>query len=350
MGHEKGGIPMKRTIAPAIFFFIFTAFIVGVKGSPAEAKTINLKFATFFSPKHNMQVDVWEPWAEKINELTKGQVKISMFPGGALGKPGDHYSLAEKGLADIAYILHDYTPGRFPRTTVFELPFMAPNSTKTSVAMWKTFEQSPEFRMEYDKVKLLALFCHPPGHFHTSKKPIRTIEDLSGLKVRTVSPAVTDALKLFGSIPVEMPITETYTAMERGVVDGTVIDWGGFRVFKLDDLTKYSTVTDFYVVTMAAVMNKRKWDKLPDDVKTILTENTGMSLSKWCGEAYDGLDAPSRARVKEKGIEIIELPEAAKNQLRQQTLVQRENWVKTMTAKGIPGQEILDTALKNLAE
>lgn len=341
---------MKRTSAILIFFFLFVNLMFGMYAGTSEAKAINLKFATFFSPKHNMQVDVWEPWAEKIKEQTNGQVTVSMYPGGALGKPGDHYSLVEKGLADIVYILHDYTPGRFPATTVFELPFMAPNSTKTSTAMWKTFEQSPELRKEYSKVKVLALFCHPPGHFHTTKKPIRTIEDLKGLKVRTVSPAVTDALKLFGSIPVEMPITETYTSMERGVVDGTVIDWGGFRVFKLDDLTKYSTVTDFYVVTMAVLMNKRKWDKLPDNIKTILSENTGLSLSKWCGEAYDRLDGPSRLRVKEKGIEIIELPETAKDKLRQQTMVQRENWVKTMTSKGFPGQQMLDMALKNLSE
>jgi TRAP-type C4-dicarboxylate transport system substrate-binding protein len=333
-----------------IFVLIVAALIFGMVNGPAEAKTINLKFATFFSPKHNLQVDVWEPWAEKIKTQTKGQVDISMFPGGALGKPGDHYSLAEKGLADIVYILHDYTPGRFPMTTVFELPFMAPSSTKTSTAMWKTFEAVPEFRKEYDKVKVLALFCHPPGQFHTTKKPIRTIADLKGLKVRTVSPAVTDALKLFGSIPVEMPITETYTAMERGVVDGTVIDWGGFRVFKLDDLTRFSTVTDFYVVTMAVVMNKRKWAKLPDDVKDVLSKNSGLVLSKWCGEAYDGFDIPSKKHVADKGIEIIDLPESAKEKLRQQTMVQRENWVKTMADKGLPGQMVLDTALKYLEE
>lgn len=341
---------MKRSFAMAVYALLFVSLSCGMVTGPVGAKSINLKFATSFSPKHNLQVDVWEPWAEKIKTQTKGQVEVSMFPGGALGKPGDHYSLAEKGLADIVYILHDYTPGRFPMTTVFELPFMGSTSTKTSLAMWKTFEEIPEFRKEYSKVKVLALFCHPPGHFHTTKKPIRTIADLKGLKVRTVSPAVTDALKLFGSIPVEMPITETYTAMERGVVDGTVIDWGGFRVFKLDDLTQYSTVTDFYVVTMAVLMNKRKWDKLPDDVKAVLSENSGPVLSKWCGEAYDGFDAPSKKHVADKGIEIIELPEAAKEKLRQQTMVQRENWVKTMADKGLPGQKLLDTALKYLEE
>jgi TRAP-type transport system periplasmic protein len=341
---------MKRTLPAVIFFLFCTCLMLGMHADRSEAKTIDLKFATFFSPKHNLQVDVWEPWGAKINKLTHGQVKVTMFPGGALGKPGDHYSLAENGIADIVYILNDYNPGRFPMTTVFELPFMATTSVKTSQAMWKTFEEVPEFRKEYSKVKVLALFCHPPGHFHTTKKPIRSIADLKGLKIRTVSPAVTDALKLFGSIPVEMPITETYTALERGVVDGTVIDWTGFHVFKFGDLIKYSTITDFYVVTMAVVMNKHKWDSLPEDVKTILEENTGLSMSTLCGESYDRLNEPGEKKAKEMGIEIIQLPKADKDKLQAQTMVQRADWVKTMNAKGLAGQKMLDAALKNLGK
>lgn len=339
---------MKRTIATFIFFILFSTVIISMANNPAEAKTITLKFATFFSPKMNLQVDVWEPLAEKIKEQSNGRLQIKMYPGGALGKPGDHYSIAEMGMADISYILHDYSPGRFPVTTVFELPFMATTATATSMAMWKTFEESPVLQKEYSKVKVLGLFCHPPGHFNTTKKPIRSIGDLKGLKMRTVSPAVTDALKIFNAIPVDMPITETYTSLERGVVDGTAIDWVGFQVFKFGDLIKYTTETDFYVVTMAVVMNKRKYDKLPDDLKKILDENTGLALSKACGESYDRLKGPFKAKAIEQGVEIIQLPETEKDKLREQTMVQRKKWVETINAKGLPGQKVLNTALKNL--
>ena len=138
-------------------FFIFSPQLV-------TAETIELRVAQPFSPKHTIQTMVLDPWAKKIEEMTGGKVKVTMFPGGALGKASDHYSLAEKGIADIVYALQDYTPGRFPLTSVFELPFMIPSAEKTSVAMWKTYEKFPEFRKEYSKVKVLALFCHPPGH------------------------------------------------------------------------------------------------------------------------------------------------------------------------------------------
>ncbi|MGD9211000.1 MAG: TRAP transporter substrate-binding protein [Desulfobacteraceae bacterium] len=339
----------KATAAGSILFLLISALFL-FPLNHANAETIDLKFATFFSPKHTLHVGVWEPWAKKISEQTNGRVKITMFPGGALGKAGDHYALVENGIADIVYILHDYIPGRFPMTTVFELPFMAPSSTQTSKAMWKTFENSPDFQKEYARVKVLALFCHPPGHFHTTKKPVKKIDDLKGLKIRTVSPAVTDALKIYGAIPVEMPITDTYTSLERGVVDGTVIDWGGLETFKLNDLVKYTTESDFYVVTMAVLMNKRKWESLPEDIQKIMAENTGLSMSLECGKVYDDTDGPAKQRMTDAGVKVVQFPDEDLKKLNEQTIPQRKAWVKEMKSKGLDGEGVLNTALKYLSE
>ncbi len=314
----------------------------------AQAETIELKFATGFSPKHTMQVKVFEPWAKKISELTKGKVKVTFFPGGALGKAPDTYNIVEKGIADVGYYLHDYTPGRFPLTTVFELPFMVPSATNLSSAMWKTYEQIPEFQKEYKRVKLMALFGHPGGHFCTTKTPIKTVGDFKGLKIRTVSPSVTEALTIFGAAPVSMPITETYAALERGVVDGTVVPWEGIVIFKLDDLIKYVTVADFYTVTMAVVMNKRKWNSLPKDVQKVIAENSGMPLSIACGKAYDDTDGPMKKRCVDRGIEVLHFSPADMQKLKDLTMPLRTKWVKDMKAKGLPGDKVLETALQNL--
>jgi TRAP-type C4-dicarboxylate transport system substrate-binding protein len=333
-------------MAIILFLSLEGAFVLGV--DKAAAKTIELRFATSFSPKHTMQVRVFEPWGEKINRLTKGKVVVTFFPGGALGKAPDHYALAEKGIADIVYILHDYTPGRFPMTSVFELPFMTPSATRTSRAMWRTYEKFPEFRKEYKKVKVLALFCHPGGDFHTVKKPIASMADFEGMKIRTANPFVTKALKSFGATPVTIPITETYTALERGVVDGTVVPWEGLGIFKLDDLTKYATSADFYTMTMAVLMNKRKWDSLPDDVKNIMAENSGLPMSLACGKAYDDTDAPFKKRALSKGIQVIELPPAEKKKLEDLTIPLRNEWIKDMESRGLPGRAVLDAALQFL--
>ena len=296
-----------------------------------------------------MQKNVFEPWSEKINKMTNGKVKVRFYPGGALGKTPDHYGLAEKGIADIIYILQDYTPGRFPMTSVFELPFMIPSATRTSRAMWKVYEKFPEFRKEYSKVKVLGLFCHPGGHFNTVKKPIRTLADFKGMKFRTASPHVTKALKVFGAVPVNMPITEVYTALDRGV-DGTVLPWEGNFIFKLAELLKYGTEADFYTMTMMVVMNKKRWNSLPGDVKKVIDETTGMAMSLECGRVYDASNEPMKQLCLKKGMQALQLPPAEKKRLEEVTIPLREEWVKDMEAKGLPGKAVLEAALEFLKE
>jgi TRAP-type C4-dicarboxylate transport system substrate-binding protein len=340
---------MKKTILTTIVtLFASAAFLM--RTDQATAKTIELKFAQPFSPKHTMQKKVFEPWAEKVNQLTNGKVKVTFFPGGALGKTPDHYDLAEKGIADIIYVLQDYTPGRFPMTSVFELPFMIPSATQTSRAMWKTYEKFPAFQKEYSKVKVLALFCHPGGHFNTVKKPIRSLDDLKGMKFRTASPHVTKALKVFGAVPVNMPVTETYTALDRGVVEGTVLPWEGNFIFKLAELLKYGTEADFYTMTMMVVMNKRKWNSLPDDVKKVIDETTGMAMSVEAGKVYDTVRPIMKNLCLKKGMQAIELPAAEKRKLEALTIPLRNEWIKDMASRGLPGAEVLDAAIEFLNE
>jgi TRAP-type C4-dicarboxylate transport system substrate-binding protein len=314
--------------------------------NPVSAKTIELKFAQPFSPKHTMQTQVFEPWAKKIEEMSNGQVKVTFFPDGTLGKTPDHYDIAEKGIADIIYTLHDYTPGRFPLTTVFELTFMVPTATQTSVAMWKVFEQFPEFQKEYNRVKTLALFCHPGVHFNTVKKPIHSIDDIKGMKFRTASPHVTKALKIFSAVPVNMPVTETYTALERGVVDGTVLPWEGNFIFKLAEILKYGTETDFYTITMMVVMNQRKWNSLPDNIKKIIDDTTGMAMSKEAGRVYDVTNEPMKNLCLKKGMKAIKLDPTEKKKLEELTIPLRNEWNEEMNAKGLPGKAVLDAALQ----
>jgi len=340
---------MKKKFVTLTVLFVALGFTMTSLVMPVEAKTIELRFATAFSPKHTMQRMVFEPWAKKINKLTDGRVKVVFFPGGALGKAKDLYSLAEKGIADIVFTIQDYTPGRFPLTNVFELPFMGKSATDFAQAMWKTYEKFPAFQKEYSAVKVLALWCHPPGTFFTTKKPIRKIEDFKGMKFRTSSPFVTKALKEFGAAPVSMPVTEIYTALERGVVGGTVLPYEAIWVFKMADLVKYATEkTDFYSMTMTVVMNKNRWESLPKDIQKIIDENSGMAMSMACGQAFDKAEAFLRKKCLAKGIEAITLPPAELQKLKALSDPLRRGWVKDMAAKGLPGQAVLDTATKLL--
>jgi TRAP-type C4-dicarboxylate transport system substrate-binding protein len=339
---------MKRSLFRGIIFAITLCITALFSASSVVAETYELKLASPFPPMQVITRTIIKPWAEEIEKVSNGKIRIKLFVGGSLGKAPAHYELAEKGIVDIAYHLHDYTPGRFPMTSVFSLPFMTPSAKITSEAMWKTFEQEPDFRKEYANVKVLALFCHPGGDFHMATKPIRSVADFKGLKIRSANSFVNDALQLWGAIPVSMPITETYQSMERGVVDGTVLPWEGLATFKLEEVTKYSTITDFYTMTMILVMNKKKWDSLPKDVQGMIDSTTGLKMSSKAGEEFDATDVPFRKRVMDKGIQEIILPDSEKQKLIDLTMPMRQKWIEEMKEKGLNGEQVLKTALNLL--
>jgi TRAP-type transport system periplasmic protein len=340
----------KKIIIVTIIIFIISAstkkFSDAKPKQPQKVTSTELKFSTGFPANHTMQARVFEPWAAKINKLTNGRINIKFYPAGALGKTLEQYDLVEKGTADMCYNLHSYTPGKFPMTEVFELPFMTPSAEKASTAMWKTYEKFPEFRREYSKIKLLALFCHPGGDFHTRSRPITKISDFKGLKLRTANPFVTSALKIFGAIPVSLPINETYSALENGKIDGTVAPWEGLGMFKLDEMTKFATNADFYTMAMYVIMNINQYESFPNDIKKIIDDNSGLSLSVECGKIYDATDEPYREKALANRITEFNLDPREKRKLEALTLPLRVRWVKEMDTKGLPGKEVLKTVLE----
>ena len=346
--HIFGGIAMKRVTKASVLFL--TGLLLLLFTSPVGAETINLRFSSAFPTMQTITGKIIVPWIEEINKASNGKVKIKLYPAGALGKTPDQFDIVEKGLADFSYHLVDYTPGRFPLTSVFSLPFMVPSGEKVSEAMWKTYQKEPKYQEEYSKVKVLALFGHPGGHFHTVNTPINTLADFKGLKMRTSNPSISKALTLWGAVPIAQPITETYQSLQLGVLDGTVLVWEGMGVFKLNELTKYATIGNLYTMPMVIAMNKKSWDKLPEDVKALIDNTTGLKMSMAAGKAFDDMEVPFREMALKKGIKEINLAPAEYQKMVDSTLPLRAEWASEMEAKGLPGNEILKTALEFIQE
>jgi TRAP-type C4-dicarboxylate transport system substrate-binding protein len=147
-----------------------------------------------------------------------------------------------------------------------------------------------------------------------------------------------------------MPVTETYTALERGVIEGTVLPWEGNFVFKLAEILKYGTETQFYTMSMMVVMNKRKFESLPEDVQKVIDETTGLAMSREAGKVYDETNTPMKNLCIKKGMQVLQLPLEEKQKLEALSKPLRDEWVKNMDAKGMPGQAILDAAVKLTSE
>lgn len=315
-----------------------------------SAKTINLRFSSPFPTMQTITGKIIQPWIEQIEKASEGRVKIKLYPAGALGKAPAQFDLAEKGLADFSYHLADYTPGRFPLTSVYSLPFMVPSGEKVSEAMWKTFQKEAAYQKEYSKVKVLALFGHGGGNFYTVNTPINTMADFKGLKIRTANPSISKALKIWGAVPVAQPITETYQSLQLGVLDGTVLPYEGMVVFKLNELCKHSTIGNLYTMPMMIVANKKKWKKLPADVQKLIEDTTGLQMSMAAGKAFDDMEKPFRGICLKKGMKESILEPSEYQKMKDSTLPLREEWAKEMEEKGLPGKQILKTALELIGE
>lgn len=177
---------------------LVAATLVCLVCSPAFAqdKPIELRFSSWVSTGHGHHRTVMEPWAKMIEEKSGGRLKVTIYPGGTLGKPADHYDLIKNGIADMGFAAPGYTPGRFPLVSVTELPLLFKTSKGGSVAVMSLFDKY--FKKEFGDVKLLWIWVHPPGQFHLGKKAVHTLEDMAGLKIRAATPMTAEMVKGLG--------------------------------------------------------------------------------------------------------------------------------------------------------
>jgi len=269
----------------------------------AETAPIKLTFSIFFPPTHG-QTKAAMDWAKEIETLTDNKVQITVFPGGTLTKAPQCYSGVVNGISDLGFSLFAYTRGRFPVMAAVDLPMGDPNG-KTASKVAQKFAQTfkPE---ELNDVKVLYLHAHGPGLLHT-KKPVRKLEDLKGMKIRAtgLSAKVVQAL---GGVPVAMPQGSTYESLKKGVVEGTFGPMEVLKGWKQAEVIKYTTecYSVGYTTTFFVVMNLDKWKALPADVQKVF-ETVSEKYVGVHGKVWDSTDEEGRKYTQSLGNEIIAL-------------------------------------------
>jgi len=274
-------------------------------------ETIVLRMSHFMPAPSTMNTQAFEPWASKIEEESNGRLKIENFPGATLSKPDTTYDAAAKGTVDIGVQLQGYTSGRFPLSQIAELPGMSNSASQMSCLM-QTLYDNGTIAGEYEDSHVLALYGLGPGVLH-SNKPIATPEDMKGLRIRRPSAVAGDIIESMGAAPVGIPATDIYTALQRGVIDGLSLPWDGVPVFRLDELVKNHTNIAFYSSGFVMNMNKEKYNSLPDDLKKVLDDNSGMVFSKMVGDVISEMDTKALQAAKEAGDTIIDIPDPLNN-------------------------------------
>ncbi len=311
-----------------------------------QAQEIILKVHHFLSPLSPAHTKLITPWCDKINKESGGKLKCQIYPAMQLGgTPPQLYDQAKDGVADIVWTLPGYTAGRFPLVEVFELPFMMRNTEGTSRALWDWVQANDQ--AEFKDVKAIAFHVHGPGVFHMVNKPIKTLADFKGLKLRAPTRQTNKMLAAFGATPVGMPVPQVPEALSKGVIDGAVIPYEVVPAVKVQELVKFHSETDpsqpaVYTSAFIFAMNKAKYDSLPPELKKVIDANSGAETSAAFGKAQGEADIPGRKASEKNTFNTIPAAEIENWRKAAQPVI--DDWVKDVTAKGANGKALFDSA------
>jgi len=311
----------------------------------AGSKTIELSFATHNPPKAGPMANSYIPWGEEIEKRSNGRLKIKFYFSETLVKARDAYDAVKNGIADMTWIAFALTRGRFPLSSVIELPFLSPDTYTGSHALMDLYKKFPEMRAEVNDVHLLSLWVTLPYVIHTGSKPVKKLEDVKGMKMAT-QPGASPALEAIGAIPVTTAVPQIYPNLEKGVADGTSLAWGAFKAYKIYEVTKYHTNAPLGGVAYCTIVNKAKFAGLPKDLQKVILDVTAERLPDTTCRAVTNEANEGVKIVKERGHEIYDLP---RDELKRWVATARpawEKWAKEMDGKGKPGRAILDEAVK----
>lgn len=313
----------------------------------ASAQKQELKIAHFVTPKHS--VSQWiENWSKKITRETNGEVSFKIFPGGQLGPPPKYYDIARRGQADVTWLVHGFTPGRFPLTELSNLPYVMASAEVGIKVLNDPSLKAKYLDPEHKGVRALLLMTHQPGNIHTARKAIRGIADMKGMRLRFASAPVKDFIAALGATPVGMPPTQIVDGMQKGTIDGTFIDYGGAGIaFKIGPVTKFTTEMYSYTVSFCICMNRRTYDRLSAANRRIV-DASFVGVAKEVGHEWDRLDPIGKNIMVKAGMTPIRLSAEEDEKFRKIGAGVAVAKIAELEKKGLPAREVYDL-MKSLA-
>jgi TRAP-type C4-dicarboxylate transport system substrate-binding protein len=325
---------MKKSI-----FLVFLMVLVVLSFSAAShaQDVIKLKAANYLPPTHKMSV-LTQWFCDEVKKRTDGKVEISYYPGGTLLSPVKMYAGITTGITDMGFTHTAYTRGRFPVTEVLDLPQGYPSgyvAVQVSNDFYEKFKPK-----EWDDVHILYFASSPPLVLHTNKKPVKSIEDLAGMKIRATG-QMAEVIKALGGAPIPLQMPDVYESLKRGVIDGVTVDLSPLKYWKFSEVIKYTTLSWPLGTTYAFyfAMNKDKWDALPADAQKVMTE-VAMEAKDKQAALWNEMDFEGRELFVSQGGELIQLSDAELEKWSKAAKPVIEQYKKGMVEKGHTEAEV----------
>jgi TRAP-type transport system periplasmic protein len=323
--------------------FALVALIAGVVAAaqPALAQTTALTMSSWVSPQHHLTANVLQGWATEVEKATNGRVKFTMLPKHPSAPPGT-FDAVRDGLVDLSFVTASYTPARHILPLMPELPGGGETALINSVAYsriyWKYFHKVGE----YKGVKQLGVFTHGPGQMFT-KKPVASIADVQGLKIRTGGGVAEAVAKALGASAFVKPAPESYELLSSGVADGVFFPLESIISFKLETVLEQATLFPggMYSSAFGFFMNEDKWNKLPKQDQEAIEKLSGEHIARLAGSSWDDADRKGMEALKKSGVKIVEANPAFVAEVKKRSAPIVEKWITDASAKGVDGAKVL---------
>ncbi len=331
---------MKKKLVCMWLVLGIVAFAVAPMALQAQEKSMKLRLSTMWPPQHPF-TKLFDQWGKDVEKATGGRVTVTVFAANTLSPPMQVYDNTVKGVVDVGTNLLAYSPGRLPLSEVLQQPLgykSGYQGSKLANEYYKKFKPK-----EFDDVHVLFLHGAAPGFIFT-KNPTKSVADLKGLRIKANAENA-DIVKNLGASPVTMPVTETYDALSRGVVDGCLFPLEALQGFKIGEVVK-TVLEDYpmsYLTSMYAIMNKAKWNSMsPADQKAI--EKINDEYADKAGKLWVELDEKAVQFAKSKGVNFLKVSKEDEAYTAKQMKPILDDYVKMTKSKGLPGDEALKFA------
>ena len=308
--------------------------------SPALAQT-PLTYSSWVGPTHHLTI--WQAnWAAEVEKATNGRVKFQSLPKHPSAPPGT-FDAVKDGLLDLSYVTASYTPARHALPLMAELPGAGATAEINSVAYsriyWKHFHKVGE----YNGVKLLAVWTHGPGQMFNTKRPINSLADLKGMKIRTGGGIAEKFGNLLGASAFVKPAPESFELLNAGIADGIFFPLESVISFKLDTVLKYATIFPggFYSSSFGFFMNQDKWNKLSKQDQDIIEKHGHEYAARSNGKSWDAADRIGLEALKKASVKIDNASPAFVKEVMAKAKELDDDWIKAANAKGVDGAKVL---------
>jgi TRAP-type C4-dicarboxylate transport system substrate-binding protein len=328
---------MKRKLGIGFLLAFILAWIQPAAAAEAAESGMHLKFSTWHPPASREVKTVWEPMLEELKKRSDGRITYTLYAGAALGKGPEHYDIVAKGLSDMGYFTATWTPGRFPLTDVLSLATWV-DGKDIAVDIGNRMAELG-LKEEFPGVKIIELNGCIQAFLWTTK-PVHAIKDCQGLKIRSPGGHQTNYIKAIGAEPVFMPLGDVYLALETGTIDGLVTCPPLVLAYKLHEVAKYGVVATFGCVSEGVIMNRKSWERTPDDLKPLIEEVCGNPFRTTGGLTRDVYKVMMKELV-DNGVSLYR-PTPGQEKLWFDAFQEvTRKWVAELESKGLPAKDIV---------